>query len=353
MGNEVSESAGNGVVRVGIVGLGMMGCTHLAAYLKIEKAEVVAICDANPKRLSGEEVAAGNIEGQAEGDVAQLEGVARYTTVEELLADDNVDLVDICLPTDMHLDCGLAALEAGKHVCMEKPLARTADEADKMAQAAEQSEKLTFVAHCMRFWPGWTWLKDAVDDGRYGAVKGATFRRVASHPGGFFLDGERAGGFFLDGERAGGAILDLHIHDADFIRFVFGEPKAVHTSGYTLKTGAPDHVVTVYDYPDIPLVVAEGGWVMADGFGFSMAYTVNFEKATAVFDLANESPLKVYADGEAETIELEDAMGYDLELEHFVKCVLYNTPSDLVSWKDAAVTVRLIEAELASLNSRG
>ena len=142
------ESTDGNVVGIGIIGMGMMGCTHLAAYLKLPQAKVVAICDENPMRLSGEEVAAGNIEGQAEGDVARLKDVARYAAVDELLADPEVDLVDICLPTDMHLDCGLAALKAGKHVCMEKPLARTADEADTMAQAAAQSDKLTFVAHC-------------------------------------------------------------------------------------------------------------------------------------------------------------------------------------------------------------
>lgn len=102
---------------------------------------------------------------------------------------------------------------------------------------------------------------------------GAQFRRVSNHPGGPFCS---------NGEACGGAILGLRIHDTDFVQYCFGEPRAVFSRGYAKDTSHIDHVVTQYLYDYIPLVVAEGGWSMQAGFGFSMQYTVNFEQATAV-----------------------------------------------------------------------
>ena len=87
----------------------------------------------------------------------------------------------------------------------------------------------------------------------------------------------------------GGAILDLHIHDTDFVQHCFGKPKAVFSRGYSRPTNAIDHVLTHYLYDDVPLVTAEGGWAMTPGFGFQMQYTVNFERATAVFDPGREA----------------------------------------------------------------
>src|SRR6185503_15008038 len=130
-----------------------------------------------------------------------------------------------------------------------------------------------------RFWPGWSWLKDAINDGRYGRVLGARFRRVAEPPGW----GQKN---FFNGAESGGGLFDLHIHDTDFVQFCFGRPKAVYSTGYHKFSGAIDHVVTQYQVASGTMVHAEGSWAMTPGFGFSMSYTVNFQEATADYDLA-------------------------------------------------------------------
>ena len=173
-------------VKVGVIGLGMMGSTHLDAYSKLGgDAEVVAIADADPKRLSGEAQASGNFEGLAQG-AFDINAVKKYSEGMELVNDPDVELVDVCLPTHMHLMYGKTVLEAGKHLLMEKPLARTYADAKALADAADAADSISMCAMCMRFWPGWTWLKEAADNKTYGKVLGATFRRVASHPGGAF-----------------------------------------------------------------------------------------------------------------------------------------------------------------------
>ena len=326
------------MVRVGIIGLGMMGLTHLDVYRRRSDCRVVALSDRDADRLAGRSKASGNVEGQAQSGVAGLD-VKRYAEGNDLIADAGVDLVDICLPTHLHVDYAVAALKAGKHVLVEKPLARSAADGRRIADAARGARGLAMVAMCMRFWPGWTWLKEAVDDRRYGKVLAATFRRTASHPG---------GAFYSNGALSGGALLDLHIHDADFVQHLFGMPRAVTSAGYRKLTSEWDHVVTRYHFADGPLVVAEGGWAMTKGYPFAMEYTVNFERATASFR-GGPQPLTVYVEGQPPlSPELPEGMGYDHEIDYFLDCIRRGAAPSRVTLEDGWNTLRLCEAESLS-----
>jgi len=331
------------MTRVGVIGLGMMGGTHLDAYAKRDDVTVVAVADKDPKRLSGEETAKGNVEGQAQGAFdLQAQGLRRHDEASDLIADTEIDLVDICLITPLHAHYAVEALEAGRHVLIEKPLARTYSDAMRIVEAARSASGFSMCAMCMRFWPGWDWLKETVDSRAYGAVLSASFRRVAEHPG---------GPFYSDGEANGGAALDLHIHDADFVQHLFGLPTAVRCTGYSRITSGLDHLVTCYEYgtPGRPMVTAEGGWAMAAGFPFSMGYTVNFEEATAVFDMAATNPLNLYVAGEdVRAIPLASGMGYDYEIGYFLDCIRKGEAPEVVTLEDAANAVRLVEAEVES-----
>ena len=331
-------------LRVGVIGLGMMGNTHLEVYARRPDVEVVAVADQDAARLSGSTRAGGNIEGQAKGSFdLSSPGVQKHQEGAALIADPNVEIVDVCSPTPVHLDLGLAALQAGKHVLIEKPLARTHEQAKRLADTAERAQGVSMAAMCMRFWPGWDWLREAVEKRTYGRVRAATFRRVAQHPG---------GGFYRSGDASGGAILDLHIHDSDFIRWALGTPHTVTSYGYSHITDAVDHIVTRYGYgTGGPLVVAEGGWAMSDGFGFSMRYTINFEEATADFDLGRQDPLLIHRGGETEAVQLADGIGYDHEIAYFLDCIKSGRKAERVTLDDAARSVLLIEAEAESVRT--
>lgn len=327
------------MIKVGVMGLGMMGLTHLVVYGKRSDVKVVAISDKLPDRLSGKTRVSGNVEGQAQGGF-DYSSVRKYTEGMDLIGDAEVEVVDICLPTPLHVEYALAALEAGKHVLIEKPLARTAGDALRLAEAAERAKGLAMVGMCMRFWPGWTWLKQAVVERTYGKVLSAHFRRLANHPG---------GAFYSNGQLSGGGILDLHIHDTDFVQYLFGMPKAVYSCGYSKPTDQIDHVVTHYRYDEIPQVVAEGGWAMAEGFGFRMQYTVNFERATAVYDLAAPKVLTVWEAGKAAwNPELEGGMGYEHEIVYFLDCIRAGRRPERVTLRDGANCLKIIEAEIQS-----
>ena len=124
-------------LKVGVIGLGSMGSTHLDIYSKINDVEVIAIADSIQSRLDGSSKAEGNISGQAEGGVLGL-SVQKYLDGMDLINNPDIDIVDICVGTDLHFIFVEAALAKNKHVLVEKPLARTYDEAKKIIQLAKK-----------------------------------------------------------------------------------------------------------------------------------------------------------------------------------------------------------------------
>jgi predicted dehydrogenase len=318
----------------------MMGRTHYEAYQEIAGATVVAVADQDPKRAQGD--LAGTAGNVLAGGLRQLpmEKIRGTTSGSELIAMRDVDVVDVCVPTNYHVDFCLEALRAGKHVVCEKPLARTSSDAERIAAAARESKGAFMPAMCMRFWPEWAWLKRAVVEKRYGPVRSATFRRVAQMPG----------GWYRDGAISGGAALDLHIHDTDFVQFLFGMPTAVSSRGYSRATGEIDHLSTQFFFDDVPLVTAEGGWAFSDGYGFTMQYTVNFETATADFDLSRGAgkTLRLTQYGKCEPVDAGKGFGYAHELRYFLECVAKGDKPSIVTADDAVRSVRLVEAEVKS-----
>ena len=328
-------------VRVGIIGLGFMGRMHYGAYQSVPGAQVVAVCDADAKRASGD-LSDGwsNVPG-AEVSTLPMDRIRGTTDWRELIKFAEVDLIDVCLPTPAHLEVVTAAIATGKHVLCEKPMARTVADARAIADAAKKSRGFFMPAMCMRFWPEWQWLKAAVDDKRFGEVKSATFRRASSTPK----------GWFRNGQLSGGALLDLHVHDTDFVYHLFGKPKAVFSRGYSKDTGAIDHIATQYVYDSPALVTAEGAWGLDEGFGFRMQFAVNFDNATAEFEFGRDKPLQIYRGGKTEIPEVSSGDGYIGEMTYFVDCIAKGTKPAKVTADDAVNGLTIIEAEEKSVKS--
>ena len=334
------------MIKAGIVGLGHMAVAHLKAYRQLPGVRLSAICNPSGRHLDGD---FSDVSGKAGGqEPLQLDMafVKPYRIFVDLLADPNVQLVDICAPTSAHAELAVAALAAGKHVICEKPLARTSAAARQVVAAAARARGFFMPAMCLRFWPQWAWLKQAIVDNTFGPVRDARFRRVKQPPG----LGRK---FFFDGEKSGGALLDLHIHDTDFVQYCFGRPASVHSAGYTRHSGAIDHVVTQYEVAGGAVVHAEGSWAMTEGFGSNMSYTVNFENATADYDKARGADaLKLYEPGQApRVITCPGGDGYLGELEHMLKSIREGTPPTVVTAADGLAAIEICEAEEASIRS--
>ncbi|MFW6107143.1 MAG: Gfo/Idh/MocA family protein [bacterium] len=336
------------MVKVGILGVGFMGKMHFNVYSAYSRSRVVALADLDPQKLAGDwSSIGGNIEDARAAQV-DLSGLHLHETPEQLFADPDVDVVDITLPTFLHAKYAVAALEAGKHVVCEKPMALRLAECDKMMAAARKARRQLFIAHCVRFWPEYVVLKRLIDGGQHGEVLSATFWRKSLTPTWSWDN------WLMDRERSGGAVLDLHIHDTDFIHYVFGLPRKVRASGVVgaVSKGGVDHIVADYVYPDGRQVTAEGSWAMAPGFGFTCGFCVVMEKATVEFDAKTGTPLTVHPlSGESTTPKVPSDDGYVAELRHFVRCISKGEDSDVVTPRDARNAVAVCLAEERAVKS--
>ena len=335
----------SGKVNVAVVGLGFMGVTHLRAYLETPAANIVAVCDAVRVPVNGVlQGVAGNI--KKSDDIHLGAQVKVFRTLEELLACPEVELVDLCTPTPLHPQQAIAALKAGKHVLCEKPLARTSAAAREIAAVAESSPGFLMPAMCMRFWPGWAWLKQVVAEKTYGKILAARFRRMSEMPG-----WSKSSTYASGGADLGGALFDLHIHDTDFVNFLFGRPASVFSNGVTGASGAIDHVVTQYNYPGGPAVYAEGSWLLTQGF--QMAFTLHCERATLDFDLARGADaMQVFEPGQpVRVIACAGPDGYGAEVRYFVDCVANGRKPAIVTARDGVTALEICEAEEKSIRT--
>ncbi len=335
------------MIKVGIVGLGFMAAAHIKAYRQVPAARIAALCNPSGRHFDGDfSKVAGNID-IGEPVRLNMDGVLTYRSLDEMLANPEIQLIDICAPTRAHPDLAIAALRAGKHVICEKPLARTSELARSIVEAAKGARGFFMPAMCVRFWPEFAWLKSVIDDQRYGRIFAARFRRVAEPPG-------WGQSHFPNGTLSGGALLDLHIHDTDFVQYCFGKPRRVYSTGYTKFSGAVDHVVTQYHVASEVIVHAEGSWAMSPGFGFNMSYTANFERATVDFDLARPAAerLRVFQAGQpAQNISFDLPDGYVQELAYLTDCITAGRPPKQVTAQDALDAVQVCEAEEESIRT--
>lgn len=342
------------MLHVGIIGLGFMGSTHLRAWTHAREVagincKVIAVADASAERRSGRlRPLTDNI--NRAGDLSDDVPLAFDPTVVKgyedplaLLADDRVNAVSICTPTDTHVELCLAAMRAGKHVLLEKPVALTSRDAAKLVDAqAKHPGVIAMPAMCMRFWPAWSWLKARIDAGTFGAARSATFQRLGTRP--------QWSSFYASNEKTGGALFDLHIHDVDFLRWCFGDPTRVSSIGH-VEGDRVHHVTTQYFGTRCPHLVAEGGWDHQQAFGFRMRYVVNFDRATADFDIGRSQQLLLSREGQAEVIELDPLQGYEHEVMHFARCIAAKRRSEVVTLDDGLAVTKLLEAEETSVRT--
>jgi predicted dehydrogenase len=341
------------MVGIGIVGIGFMGMIHYLAARKLTQGKVVALCSRDPRKLAGDWTA---IQGNfgPRGTQMDLSAQSGYADVGALLADPRVDLVDLCVPNDEHARLAIRALEAGKHVLVEKPIALTAADADAMVAAAKASGKLLMVAHVLPFFPEFAFAAEAVRSGRFGALQAAHLTRVISRP-------DWSSGI-ADADRSGGPAIDLHIHDTHFIGLVCGVPRAVHSRG-VVEGEAVVHLTTQYLYDDSNRAVsAVSGALSQSGRPFAHGFEFYLERATLVFEFANlagqghvATPLSVVRpNGTIERPELGSGDPIDAfaaELEVAVTAAASGSPPPQLSGELARQALMLCHAEIDSVKA--
>jgi predicted dehydrogenase len=323
-------------MKFAVLGLGFMGSTHLKALRAIPGVEVAAVASLDERALTGDlSGIQGNIGGP--GERLDFSAVKKHRDPYAPLDDPEIEAVDICLPTSLHEPVALAALRAGKHVLLEKPMALSGAAADAITAEAEKQGRILMTAQVVRFIPAYAALRQSVKNGELGKVRSAAFRRRCAAPG--------WGGWLTDPAQSGGGVFDLLIHDVDYCLHLLGKPRSVLATGYANPAAGVDYVSAQLFYEECVATVS-GGWHHPKAYPFSADYTVVADYATVEYTTAMEAPMAYGLDGSSSPVAVTKADGYAAEILYFVECCRAGEKPSLCPPEESAEavkTMRLIE----------
>ena len=324
------------MLKLGILGVGNITADHIAAYNQLNsegiEIEIAAYCDVSPEKLK---------------DKADAR---TYTDIDEFFAKEveNLDFIDICVPTFLHKDIAIKALNAGFNVLCEKPMALTKADADEMSAAAKKSGKTLMIAHCVRFGDITQVLKKYCDSGELGKPMSAEFNRQDGTE-----DANTA--WFTKKELSGGAVLDLHIHDADAMNYLFGMPDWVSTAALsTLPDGGFNSMSINYMYKNGFYVNAKADWTLFHNKFNKRSARVNFEKGYIYYNEQMNVFVKVDHHGNQEDLSenLKNSSYYN-EIRYFTDCISEGKPVEMCTPESSAESVMIALAASQSAELKG
>ena len=334
-------------LKIGIIGCGSISNVHSASLQALcgeFGAEVAAFADLLPERRAFME--------------ERFPGARQYDHGMKLLDGEKLDIVHICLPTYLHAEYTVAALDRGVNVFVEKPVCLKRSEARQMLEAERRSGKKVMVGQVVRFFDEYKYLENLCRTNEYGKLKSLVLQRLS---GGADPRSQRPKSWFREPDKSGTVILDFHIHDVDFMRSLLGEPKGVSVSTDIGAGDQPTHIAAVYQYDDV-MAFAEGGWGNAAAYRFRMSYRANFEYATVVYDSWDDPPVTLYdCDGVKSNPEVPASNKYSSaagdshipgvgpyyeEIRYFMERVTAGEPIAKASLADAVKTYELTMGEL-------
>ncbi len=329
---------------IGIVGSGFIADIHALAFQRVTGAEVRAVVSRDPEKAR---------------DFAERHSIPRhYSGYRELLADDEVDIVSLCVPNDLHCEMTVEAARTGKHVIIEKPLCRNLAEADRMIAAGKEHGVHLFYAEELCFTPKYVRAKDLVDSGALGDIY--LVKQAERHDGphsDWFWDVDRSGG---------GATLDLGCHAIEFFRWILGKPRIVsvyaqmgtHTHGD--RTRGDDNALILVEFEKGVIGLAEEGWSKPGGMDDRAE--IYGSKGQTYADLLRGNSLLTYSErGYDYAVEKGGSTsgwsftmyeeiwnyGFPQEMQHFVD-VIRRGDAPLETAEDGRVVLEAIFAAYAS-----
>jgi len=327
------------MIKIGLAGAGFIGQMHSACYAATRGVKLVAVADV--RRNLAEEL-------------AKEHRAAVYTDAGKMFTEAGLHVADICLPTNLHCEFVVKAARAGLHVLCEKPIATTIAEANRMIRAAKKASVQFMIAQVIRFWPEYMVLKQYVDEGELGKLISLQMTRLTPRPTWTWKN------WVMNPKLSGGVLTEFHIHDADFVRYLLGEPRAIQISGIK-RRGVWDHIFVNYIYKNV-VAQAEGGWDFPQKFPFCMSFRALFERGILEYNSNATPTLKCYpADGGKPRAvrppkarvgsitsvgNISDLGGYYNEIKYFVDCLRKGQSPAVTTPEDARESLGLVLQEL-------
>jgi predicted dehydrogenase len=304
-----------------------MGSTHAKAFQRVDGVEIAAIYAHSDKRA---------------GPLAQELGAVYTDNIDRILQDDTIDAIDNCLPTPEHRPLTEAALAAGKHVLLEKPIALTDTDAAALVAAGDASDRVFMMAHVLRFWPEYVELQKRASNGSLGELRSGLAYRRQPFPAWSAL--------FARSDLTGGAVVDMMIHDIDALNWVFGTPQSVTANGIrNPRSNGWDQVQLLIDYGTASAVV-DGGMMMPESYPFTSTLQVLGSEGFIEYDFqaggrsveeaGGTNTLELFPnEGDPKTLEIEQQDPYLAEIEYFVECIRSGQPATRATPADARLAL--------------
>ena len=311
------------MLKIALVGVGGISGAHIPAWDAMEDAELAAICDIRPERME------------------PYPDKRQYTDFEEMLAKEEIDILDICLPTYLHADYAIKAMEKGIHVICEKPISLKEEDVERVYSTAKKMNVKFMVAQVLRFWPEYELLKEIFDTQKYGKLLSGYMCRLGACPKWSWDN------WMKDPNRSGLVPYDLHVHDLDFMVYAFGKPANVQS--HRSKRPEQDYISVTYDFDDF-FITAESSWYAAP-LPFDAGFRFQFEDALITyFDgkfiiYQNDDTiidLSAEAEGDTGSINLPKSNAYANEIRYFTDCVIGDTFPDKVKGEELETVISIL-----------
>jgi len=312
------------MLKVCLVGCGGISTVHIPAWEAIEDATLAALCDVRPEMM------------------APYPTKRHYSSLEAMLDQEKPDILDICLPTYLHTQASIMALERGIHVICEKPISLRREDVSLICDAAHRGNAKFMVAQVLRFWPEYEYLRQIFVSGRYGRLLAGTMSRIGMRPQRSYNQ------WMMEPTLSGMVPFDLHIHDLDFMTYAFGAPQK--SDHFRAHKANQDYLTAVYSYPDFH-ILAEAAWYDAP-YPFRAWFRFQFEDAL----VTNEGELTVYENSGKTLHPFEDSDSpllcpyvqpgsnpYANEIRYFADCVRQDLPITKVRPEELLQVIDLIK----------
>ena len=320
----------NQMVRIGIAGIGGMGMVHYNNYMHINGCKVAAfVCKSD----------------QSKDKVRKL-GLTPYNDLTSMVKNEKIDVIDICTPTYMHKEQVIEALNLGKNVIVEKPIALHKKDAEGMFDLAEKKNLNIFTAYVVQFAKETEILHEAVSGGKYGKPLSGNFERISGRP--YWIKN----GWLFDKTKSGVIPFDLHVHDLDLIISLFGKPSSfTYTSCGRAEVDYQEEYSFNYAFKNLN-VTAKAAWYNAN-YPFRATWRVYFEKGLIENDGKRVVLYRPDKDPFCYKIEEEVTVATDInlpatgmffnELSHFIECIEKGVMSNKVSRDQIITGVEIME----------
>jgi len=327
------------MLKIGLLGAGMIGATHINGFLSIDSkiARFTAVCD---------------IDANKRNELSFKHNLRAFADLDEMLSDKDIDIIDLCLPSYMHEEFAIKIAHAKKHILIEKPIAFTLEAAQNIFTSARENNVRIMVAQVIRFWPEYVKIKEICDSGELGDIVTVYAARLGQMV--TWVD------WYKDPAKSGETLMNLTQHDIDFLHYLLGMPISVYSAGTRDANNNYNDVMNIFRFNCGTNAIVDGSLNMTAGYPFTMSMRVLGTKGCLQFHYSagenigpdSAASLIWYRHGEKGVkMEVENYDPYGKEIEYFAECIINKKDTETVSEQSVMQVLKSIIAAKKSLNN--